>query len=477
MKKIIILIVLAGTMAMMYHCRPERNYIEEQDAKLQFSLDTVYFDTIFTTVGTITKEFRVYNPHSRYIKIDAIELAGGVGSVFRINVDGSPGNRFDNFELAPGDSMYVFVEATLNPNESPDILRIQDSITFSVNGNLQDIDLVAWGQDVHLLKDSILDYSATWVADKPYLIIGGILVDTLQELTIEKGVQIYMHRDAGIYILGSMKINGSLEDPVVIQGDRLEREFQDDPGYPGQWFGIRFLPGSHSNVVNYARILNGTVGLMADSVVRFDQPVMTITNTEINRMSYVGILGRGTTIKAWNTVVGDCGSSCVQLLYEGSYFFNHCTLANYWRTGFSNRKTPALFIANYFTYQDDAGKIIVHTRDIDTAYFTNSIIHGSRNNEILVSKSDEGRLHYKFDHILTRLDIAEYDYIHDRSFTGIINNKAPEFDSLRVSYELDSLSPAINAGDPDYALEHPFDFNGINRLADDKPDLGAFEKN
>ena len=52
--------------------------------------------------------------------------------------------------------MYIFVEATLDPNIDPDILRIQDSITFSVNGNLQDIDLVAWGQDVHLLRDSVV---------------------------------------------------------------------------------------------------------------------------------------------------------------------------------------------------------------------------------------------------------------------------------------------------------------------------------
>jgi hypothetical protein len=450
-------------------------YIEESDAKLQFSLDTVYFDTIFTTVGTTTKSFRVYNPHARFIMIDDIRLARD-SSVFRINVDGKPGRQFSNYEIAPEDSMYIFVEATLDPNQSPDILRIQDSITFTVNGNLQDIDLVAWGQDVHLLRDSVLDYSTTWVADKPYLIIDGILVDTLQELVIEEGVKIHLHRDAGIFVKGSLKMNGSMDNPIVVQGDRLEREFQDDPGYPGQWFGIYFAPGSYSNVIDNALIINGTFGLWADSVVNFDAPVLTIKNTEINRMSYDGILGRGTTIEAVNTVIGDCGNSCVELLYEGSYSFNHCTLANYWRPGFSNRKTPALYIANYFAYQDSQGEVFIEARDIEKATFTNCIIYGSETNEILVSKSDQGELNYTFDKVLAKLDASTYDYNFDPNFIGIISNEDPLFDSLRVSYELDTLSPAIDQGRLEYAIGAQLDKKGDFRTADEAPDLGAYER-
>lgn len=461
---------------MMYHCRPDRFYIEDRDAGLQFSMDTVYFDTIFTTIGTTTRSFRIYNPHSRFIKIDRIGLAGGTSSVFRINVDGQPGTIFENYEIAPKDSMYVFVEATLDPNERPDILLIQDSITFAVNGNLQDVDLMAWGQDVHLLRDSVLDYSTTWTADKPYLIVDSILVDTLQELVIEEGVRIHMHKNAGIFVKGSLKMNGSVENPVVVEGDRLEREFRDDPGYPGQWYGIYFAPGSHSNTIDHALIINGTFGLWADSVVRYDQPVLTISNTEINRMSYDGILGRGTTIEAYNVVVGDCGNSCVELLYEGSYNFNHCTFANYWRSGFSNRNAPALLVANYFAYEDDEGQVIVESRDIEEATFTNCIIHGSRNHEIVISRAEPGLLNYTFNHVLTRMDTEEYDYTLDPNFIRVLNNKDPLFDSLRVSYELDSLSPALDAGHPQFSIDHPFDKKGVSRLDDDAPDLGALER-
>ena len=280
-------------------------------------------------------------------------------------------------------------------------------------------------------------------------------------------------------------MNGTLENPIVVEGDRLEREFRDDPGYPGQWFGIYFAPGSYSNVINHARILNGTVGLWADSVVNFDQPVMTITNTEINRMSYDGILGRGTTIEASNTVMGDCGNSCVELLYEGSYSFTHCTFANYWRTGFSNRTTPAVFLANYFAYENDDKEVIVESRNIEQALFTNCIIYGSSSNELQISQSDEGKLNYSFDHVLARFEKEKvfnwlnedaYSYDQDLNFSNMMLNENPLFDSLRVSYELDSLSPAIDAGKIEYAIDFPFDKKGDSRLGDNKPDLGAFEK-
>lgn len=458
---------------MAYHCRPERNYIETGDAVLGFSQDTVFFDTIITTVGTITKSFRIYNPHSRFIRIDDIRLAGGQASVFRINVDGTPGFEFENYEIAPGDSMYVFVEATLNENNSPDLLRIQDSVTFSVNGNFQDVDLIAWGQDVHFLRDSVLDYSTTWTADKPYLIIDGILVDTLQTLTIEEGTTIYMHRDAGIYVKGTLNLNGSLEAPITIQGDRLEYDYRE---IPGQWGFIYFAPGSESNVINYTNIYNGTIGLWADSVVTFDDPVLTVSNTEINRMSYDGILARGTTVEAWNTVIGDCGNSCVELLYEGSYSFTHCTFANFWPTGFSNRKTPSVQIANYFAYEDENGEVIVEARDIEKADFLNCIIYGNRTNEVIVSRAPEGLLDYRFHWCLTKIDVEEYDYTIDPNFFAITNNENPQFDTIRYSYELDTLSPAQNKGLLEYALEFQLDKKGDFRTGDGLPDLGAFER-
>ncbi len=226
----LLLTMLAGTL--FYACHPEPNFIEESEAALTFNLDTLYFDTVFTTIGTITEAFRVYNPHNQFLKISEIELAGGASSSYRINVDGASGVYFTEVEIAPGDSLYVFVEATLDPNESDDILRVQDSVVFYTNGNVQDIDLVAWGQDVHMIRDSLIDVSTNWIADKPYLIVGYAYVDSLSTLSIDPGVKVFLHRDALIYVEGSLQVNGTLDEPVWFGGDRLEEFYAD---VPGQW--------------------------------------------------------------------------------------------------------------------------------------------------------------------------------------------------------------------------------------------------
>ena len=42
-------------------CKKEDDIITDSSAKLEFSVDSVLFDTVFTTVGSITKQLKVYN--------------------------------------------------------------------------------------------------------------------------------------------------------------------------------------------------------------------------------------------------------------------------------------------------------------------------------------------------------------------------------------------------------------------------------
>ncbi len=200
------------------------------DARLEFSIDTVFFDTIFTTIGSATRRFRIYNNDKQPIEVSSIVLAGGAQSVFRLNIDGYASHQVSNIEIPPEDSLFIFVEVTLDPNNMDSILRIQDSIVFLTNGNVQDVDLVAWGQDVHLLSGDTLQTS-TWINDKPYLILDYIMVDSLQTLTLEEGVRIHMHRDAWMIVKGTLLANGSLEQPIVIQGDRLEYLYDNGEGF------------------------------------------------------------------------------------------------------------------------------------------------------------------------------------------------------------------------------------------------------
>ena len=462
-------------LTLFFSCQPERTFIEDREARLEFTLDTLFFDTVFTTVGTVTKAFRVKNPHKRFIRIDEIRLAGGAFSVFRINVDGVAGLRFTDMDLAPRDSMYVFVEATLDPNGSDNILRVQDSIVFETNGNVQDIDLVAWGQDVHMIGGGTIDQTTTWSAGKPYLIIDYLYVDSLALLSLDPGVRVYLHKDALIVVDGSLQVNGTLEDPVWFGGDRLEEFYE---RIPGQW-GLIYLSGSsHHNRITHAEIHNGTIGVLISATPESGQrPDLEISNTVINRMSSSGLYALNAAVNGNNLVVGDCGGSSVALNYGGDYRFTHCTFANYWPSGFSHRTLPAVWLSDYFGTYDEEGTLLLYTGGVfEQASFFNSIIYGSHATELLIESYDGLQLNYLFDHCLTSIHEDSLRYLEDSLITNLINNQNPLFDSIPVSYALDSLSPAIDAGLPAHASEIPLDLNGNSRLDDDGPDLGAIER-
>ncbi|MCK4747241.1 MAG: hypothetical protein KAT15_09405, partial [Bacteroidales bacterium] len=473
-KVIFLLFLISGVI--FFACHPERSYIEDTDASLTFTLDTVYFDTVFTTIGTVTESFRIKHPHNQFIRIDEITLAGGESSVFRINVDGKPGIRFTGLEIAPRDSMYLFVEATLDPNMSNEILRIQDSIVFLTNGNLQDIDLVAWGQDVHIIHDSIIDVHTTWSAEKPYLILNYAYVDSVSVLTIDPGVRIYLHRDALLFVEGTLKVNGTLEEPVLFGGDRLEEFYED---IPGQWGLIYLSERSRNNRIEYAEIRNGTIGiLISASPESGKMPDLEITNSIINTMSSNGIYALNASVTGTNLVIGDCGGSCAGLIYGGEYDFTHCTFSNHWPSWFSNRQLPALFMADYFGNYDEEGNLVVYAGGAFTrARFRNSIITGNARMELVIDSYDGSQLNYRFDHCLTKIDEDSLDYLSDPLFSDILNNRNPLLlDTIPHLFHLDSLSPAIDAGLPAHAIELPFDMNGNSRLDDAAPDLGAYER-
>ncbi|MFH0756218.1 MAG: choice-of-anchor Q domain-containing protein [Bacteroidota bacterium] len=407
--------------------------------------------------------------------IDQISLAGGSSSVFRINVDGQPGTRFSNVQIAPRDSMFVFVEATLGPNGGNDILRIQDSIVFMTNGNEQDVDLVAWGQDVHILRKEIISGEVTWIADKPYLIIDYAFVDSVSTLTMEPGVTVNLHRDALLYVDGTLQVNGSQDEPVRFLGDRLEEFYKE---IPGQWGFIYLSESSHGNRIDHAEIRNGTMGVLISASPESGlQPDLELSNTMINHMSSNGFYGLNAKVRGANLVIGDCGGSCAGLIYGGDYDFTHCTFYNAWPSWYSNRRLPALYLSDYFATFDEDGNLRIYVGgEFERAGFKNSIIYGNALTELVIDSYNGSQLNYRFDHCLTRINTDSLDYERDPLFSNIINNENPQLDSIPVLYSLDTLSPAIDAGLPSYAIGVPFDFEGKNRLGDEAPDLGAFER-
>lgn len=449
----------------IYSCEEEQFYTKS-DAVLKFSTDTVLFDTVFSTIGSSTQRLIVKNPYSKNIKISTIQLAGGESSPYKINIDGHSGYKLSNIELRPKDSIYIFIEVNIDPTNDNLPIVVKDSIQFYTNDNYQDVKLVSWGQDVHIIRNSIIE-TETWINDKPYLIYNYLFVDTNSILRIEPGVRLHFHNKSRMYIAGTLISTGTYDNPVTFSGDRLEDLYQD---IPGQWDGIWFLPGSKDNELHFTEIRNAIIGIQVDTLASLDNPTLLLANCKIENMTSTGLYAQGSTVEAYNTLIANCGQFAVALMIGGSYEFNHCTFANYW--GYSTRKTPSVFLNNY--YIDIYGNTQI--RPLDKATFGNCIIYGNKESEIAFDQNIAGAFNYKFDHTLIKVT-DEFNTSNTNGFVNIVKNENPKFkDPYEYNYELDTLSVAKDRGKVEIGLRFPLDIKLDNRTTDNGPDLGAFER-
>jgi hypothetical protein len=455
----------------------EREYLFRGDSRgLQFSTDTLMFDTVFTSIGSATAAIKIYNPYNQDMSIDAIELAGGESSPFRVNINGTPGLFLQDVRIRERDSLFVFVEVTIDPGGIDAPFVVADSIIFYTRETTQTIKLIAYGQDVVVIRKERLN-TQTFKQGKPYLIYEYALVDSLQQLTIEAGARLHFHKDASLIVQGTLVANGTAENPIVIEGDRLEKFYSD---IPGQWGFVQFLPGSKNNQLHYTTIRNGIMGIRADSIGNGDDAPLIIANCKFEHISSVGLLAESSKIVAYNTLFADCGLHSVALTIGGHYEFYHCTMANYFKEEwFGIRSTPALLLNNYYT---DAQRNTVIV-PLKKALFANCIIYGRDYIEIgfdLKSTNEEAEAHeinYCFDHSLIKVNTKTVDTSDSRRFISVITDKSPSFiNTDKYDYRLDTLSAAQNAGKREYGLLYPTDILKINRTIDAAPDLGIYER-
>lgn len=365
----------------------------DPNAILNFSADTVLFDTIFSTIGSTTQLLKVYNQNDQAISIANIQLEGGNNSMYRMNVDGTPGVSFSDLEIDSGDSLFIFVEVTVDPGNQNLPFIVEDRILFRTNGNDQVVQLVAWGQDANfhggLGSISLLGCDEIWNADKPHVVYGVVVVDEDCSLTINQGVQVFCHKGAGIYVGGGvLDIRGALGNEVCFQGDRLEPEFAN---VPGQWgielnfefedqFGVQqatvvrggiWLSECEGSTIDYAIFKNGSIGVQVDTVKTAGVDALQITNTKIQNMSAIGLLGQGAEMSGFNNLITNCGRACGAFTIGGSYRFDHCTFANYWSGG--TRQDPAFVLNNFYVDFNNT----VQVRPLSNTLFRNCIVWGN----------------------------------------------------------------------------------------------------
>ncbi|NPA68321.1 MAG: hypothetical protein GXO50_06890 [Chlorobi bacterium] len=449
---------------------------------LLFSRDTVFFDTVFSGIGSDTRYFKVKNPYDLPVNINKIYLEKGDESKFKININGIPENYTENTIIDAGDSIYVFVEVLINTDE--DNITEEDKIIFDTGENSQNVKLLAIGTDVHFLNDSLIN-SQTWINDKPYLIYNSVAVAENQTLTIEEGTHIYSHKDSRFIIAGTLKVNGTEENPVIFEADRLNghssifydifAEDSTDNYYDvaGQWSGIWLTKLSKDNEINNAIIKNAITGITVDSSQN-SNPQLSIHNSIIEHHSSTGIFARISSISATNCLIADCGYYNILLTRGGNYEFYHCTVSNYWK---GIRNTPAVYINNYFQYDGT-----VYLYDLEKAYFGNCIIWGNTETETAADVYTEGvSSDYMFDNCILKIDPESNINTNDpEHYSNILLNTDPLFtDFYEYDFTLSENSPAINKGNISITNTYPallnFDLNNINRTNDAAPDLGCYE--
>ena len=482
-------VVCIGLFVVLQSCE-EQVFDTSSSTALTFSRDTIRFDTVFTSIGSATRSVKVYNSSDDWIRIGDITLGNGSSSKFRINVDGISGLTFNDVDIPPNDSIYVFAEVTVDPDmpltESPFV--IEEQLFFNTNGNAQSLILEAWGQNANYIPNNsnagnfallTCDLQQVEFDDpKPYVIYGVLIVDSCQ-LVLPAGTEVYVHgglinsddlgqyNDGQLIFLnkGSLLSQGTANNPVILQGDRLESVFND---IDGQWTGIRFLEGSKNNSLQHTIIKNSILGVYADSAT-----TLSLKNSQIYNTTNAGILASHASIEAENCLLYNNYGGGINLGYGGNYEFNYCTIGSY------GIQAPALKMNNLLCMDQFCSDYRVNGLSVR---FSNCIIAGSAADELEFFDVEQGinpaLFDYQFRNCVVKVDElpleAPYSDFYDRCQNCIeMANTDPLFVSVdSTNYGLIEMSIAIEQGEPLLGIT----LDLLDQMRDPlTPDIGCYE--
>ncbi|MDP4283338.1 MAG: hypothetical protein Q8891_02870 [Bacteroidota bacterium] len=453
------------TTLLFFSCRKD-SFITSPDAALYTTSDTLFFDTVFTSTGSITKSFKILNNNNQKLRLSQVKLSGGTNSPFKINIDGTASTDVNNIEINANDSIYVFVQVNVNPSGATLPFILTDSIQIDYNGNTKWVQLQAYGQNATFLKNIKLSGNVSWNNTLPYVILGGIQVDTNAILNIAAGTKIYLHADAPFLVDGTMIANGTKQNPVIFSGDRLDNDYKD---LPASWPGIYFRTTSENNSFTHTIIKNAYQGIIAQDLSVTANPKLNLSRCIVDNIYDAGILGINTNIYADNCLVSNCGSN-IELSLGGDYRFINCTVASY-GNNYLSHKNPVLQISNSIMQGSTN-----YTAPL-SALFTNCIFWGDGGNvddEISTNQKGADPYSVTFDHVLYK---AKND-VANAIFITSIQNEPPLFDSIDVAKNIfdfhftkNALAPSVNAG---VITSFPYDLD--DKLRDAMPDIGCYER-
>ena len=482
MRKHHILLILSLFLLVGNACRKNHQINPDSNLKLEFSADTIIFDTVFTSLGSATHQLMIYNNHSDDLKISSIRLLGGESSPYRLNLDGESAIEFYDKIIPANDSLFSFLRVTVNPNDLNTPFVVEDELEFVTNGNTQTVKLLAWGQNAnyivadklvnlggvpypyHIVADSL--QTTVWTKERPYVIYGWALINSWGTLKIEEGTRIYCHQGSGIFSWsdGQLIIAGTADEPVIIQGDRLEAYYQNTPG---QWEQILMMDGrtGADHRISHAIIRNGTIGLNCQSSLKVTECALRIDNTIIENQSGYGLYSILYPVEAKNFVIANCGFTNFWA-FGGDYRFVHGTLANYWNANEHN-KNVAVQVANYAT-DASTGEPFYYPFHME---MDNCIVYGTQKDEFTTVFGPDADSTFLLDHCLIK---SEKYNGNMAGFSHCQFNLEPYFADVRSDFHIDSIaSSVIGTGNPLFGNELPYDLDGVSRIG--APDMGAYQ--
>jgi hypothetical protein len=464
-------------------CRNDwEDFDTSSNVHLSFSADTVSFDTVFTTMQTVTKWVMVRNTGDKRIKISRIYLKEGVQSAFRLNVDGDTSLNVNNIVVAGRDSFYIFITANISYLKNV-FSEVNDNIVFEINGKKQHLALQAWGQnayyhfpdktdkrviaegDTQVIRYFEFPAGTVLPNDKPHVFFGYAASSVGGGLVIPAGTQCYFANEAGLWIRGSssIEIQGTYTNPVLFTSLRQDYDYKT---MAGQWEGLLIDAESVDNKIRYATIRNAKYGIYVDSsnTTGVERYALEIYNTRIENMTRSGILSRKNYIKGVNLVVGNCATA-LSLMQGGGALFFYCTFTNYYKS-FEGKYTLVL--------NDYVGE---QSCPFTSVEFINCIIFGKDSEQIYFDlKAGEtsgvsSELPYLFDHCVTGTPVN-----NDR-FISCLNSDPLFKGENEGNFEISSdKSPVVKAGNSTYSDPDPLSLRDINNVPrDTPPTIGAYE--
>lgn len=444
-------------------CSEDADFSASPSYRLEFSRDTIAFDTVFTDVGSPTYGLVVRNRNKEGIRISNARLASGGHSGFSVLVDGQYGASMNNLEVRAKDSIFVYASVELERNGADVPLVVEDSLLFTLESGVQQhVTLLVYGRDVTFLRGETLTADRE-IPSGHYVVYDSLVVAPGATLTLGEGATLYFHDKAFMRVEGTLIASGSLARPVVMHGDRTDNMFSYLPydRVPGQWGGVIISSTSNGNRLSHCDIHSAKYG------IRVEQGDTALQRIAIESSKLYNFEGNALELNmahatVENSLIANAQGNCVKVV-GGDVSFVHCTIANF-----------------YVWKQRDVALALHNSVDgvpapLRGALFANCVISGSREDEIMgylttLGDSVPDCINYRFENSLINTvpteDSCFVNISYDNTPYGKDHFRLVDHDNFKYDFHLGNDSTMARGCASDLYLETlPYDLDGVLRTA------------